>query len=97
MSKVYTIVAYRSVSDPAALAAYSELAGPAIRAFGGRIVARGLPLKVFEAGLQQRTIIIEWDSLEKAAGVYEDPAYLKAMDALGNAAERDIRILEAVV
>jgi uncharacterized protein (DUF1330 family) len=91
MSKVYTIVAYRSVSDPAALAAYSELAGPAIRAFGGRIVARGLPLKVFEAGLQQRTIIIEWDSLEKAAGVYE------AMDALGNAAERDIRILEAVV
>jgi uncharacterized protein (DUF1330 family) len=95
MKKAYFISAYRSISDPNALAAYAELAGPAIRAGGGRFLARGLPAKTFERGLQERIVIIEFDSVEKAVATYESEAYRKALDKLGSAAERDIRIVEA--
>lgn len=96
MGKVYSVILYRSISDDAARAAYSELAGPAIAALGGRVIARGMPLAVEEQGLNQRSLIIEWDSLEQAVGLYDDPAYRLALDKLGSSAERDIRILEAV-
>lgn len=95
MSKVYTVAAYRSVSDPAAFAAYAKLAGPAIQAAGGRVIARGMPLETFEAGLQERVVLVEWDNIEAAVGVYKSEAYLKAMAVLGNTAERDIRIVPA--
>ena len=66
MAKAYWIAAYRSVSNPDALAAYAKLSGPAITAAGGRILARGLPAQVYEAGLQQRTVVIEFDSVAQA-------------------------------
>ena len=94
--KFYTVVTYRSVSDEAALAAYGVLAGPAIKAGGGRVIARGLPVSVFEAGLAQRTILVEWDSREQAEGVYQTDAYRAALALLGDAAVRDIRIMEGV-
>lgn len=96
MAKVYTVILYRSISDDAARAAYSALAGPAIAAAGGRVIARGLPLATKEQGLNERSLILEWDSLEQAVGVYEDEAYKAALAALGSTAERDIRILEAI-
>ena len=46
MGKAYWVAAYRSVSNPEALAAYAKLAGPAIIASGGRILARGVPALV---------------------------------------------------
>ena len=41
MAKAYWIACYRSISNPAALADYAKLAGPAIIAGGGRFLARG--------------------------------------------------------
>ena len=41
MAKGYWISAYRSISNPAALADYAKLAGPAIQAGGGRFLGRG--------------------------------------------------------
>ena len=38
MKKGYRVVAYRSVLDESALKAYRELAVPAIKAGGGRII-----------------------------------------------------------
>ena len=45
MAKGYWISAYREIRDPAKLAAYAELAAPAVKANGGRFLARkrGLP------------------------------------------------------
>jgi hypothetical protein len=37
------------------------------QAAGGRFLARGTAAKAYEAGLLQRTVIIEFDSVEKAA------------------------------
>jgi len=95
MPKGYWICFYRSVSNPAALAEYAKLAGPAIQAGGGRFLARGGPAKVYEAGINQRTVVIEFDSVEKATAAYESAAYQGALKLLKGAAERDVRIVGA--
>lgn len=96
MPKAYWISTYRAVNNPDKLAAYAQLAGPAITGGGGRFLARGLPAKVYEAGLEQRTVLIEFDSVEQAIATHDSPAYAAALDALGDGAEREIRIVEAV-
>ena len=94
MAKGYWIALYRSVSNPAALAEYAKLAGPAIQAGGGRFLARGVAARAFEAGLTERSVVIEFDSVAQAIAAYEGPAYQAALKVLQGAAERDVRILE---
>jgi uncharacterized protein (DUF1330 family) len=96
MAKAYWVGTYRSVSNPDALAAYAKVGGPAIAAGGGRFLARGLPALVYESGLQQRTVIIEFDSVEQAQATHDSPAYQEALGLLAGGAERDIRIVEGV-
>jgi len=96
MAKGYWITFYRSVSNPAALAQYAKLAGPAIEAGGGRFLTRGTALRAFEAGKMERSVVIEFDSPAQAIQVYESPAYQSALKFLEGAVERDIRILEGV-
>ena len=91
----YWINTFRSVSDDKRLAAYVKLAGPAMLAFGGRFLARGLPAAAFESGSVDRTTLIEFPSVEAATAAYESPAYQEALRVLGDAAERDIRIIPA--
>jgi uncharacterized protein (DUF1330 family) len=96
MPKAYWINTFRSVSDPDRLAAYVELAGPAMRASGGRFLARGDPARVFESGVLERTTLIEFDSVDQAVAAYESRAYQAALSVLGDGAERDLRIIEAI-
>lgn len=94
MAQGYWIVTYRSVSNPDALAAYAELAGPAITKAGGHYLVRGMPAFVYESGLQQRTVVIEFDSVDLARAAYESSAYQNAAGLLAGSVERDIRIVE---
>jgi uncharacterized protein (DUF1330 family) len=94
MAKGYWISCYRSISNPDALAAYAKIAGPAITGHGGRFLARGVPVKTYEQGLAQRTVIIEFESVAKAIAAHDSPDYRKALDALGKSCERDLRIIE---
>ena len=96
MAKAYWVSAYRSIRDPEALAAYARLAGPALQGAGGRFLARGLPARVYEDGLEQRIVIVEFDSLAQAIAAHDTPAYQEALRVLGNAVERDLRIVEGV-
>jgi uncharacterized protein (DUF1330 family) len=96
MAKGYWITFYRSVSNPAALAEYAKLAGPAIQAGGGRFLARGTAVKSYEGGLNQRAVVIEFESVEKAIATHEGPAYRAAAKLLEGAVDRDIRIVEGV-
>ena len=96
MAKAYWITCYRSINDQEAFAAYAKLAGPAIQAAGGRFLVRGNPAKTYESGLNQRTVITEWDSVAKAIAGHDSPGYQAALKALGKAAERDVRIVEGV-
>ncbi len=96
MAKTYWIGTYRAVTNPDKLAAYAKLAGPAITAGGGTFIVRGMPAKTYEAGLNQRTVVIAFDSLEQAVTAHDSPAYQAALEALGDGAERDIRLVEGV-
>ena len=97
MAKAYWVATYRSIKKPEALAAYAKLAGPAIQAAGGRFIVRGTPAKTYEAGLNQRVVVIEFDSVAQATAAHDSPAYQEALRALGkDAAERDIRVVEGV-
>jgi uncharacterized protein (DUF1330 family) len=96
MAKAYWVACYRSISNPDALAAYAKLAGPAIQAAGGRFLARGNPSKVYENGVNQRIVIIEFDSVDKAVAAHDSDSYQAALKALGNGADREIRIVEGV-
>jgi uncharacterized protein (DUF1330 family) len=96
MAKTYWIATYRAVTDPDKLAAYAKLGGPAIAAGGGTFLVRGTPVKTYEAGLNQRTVVIVFDSLEQATATHDSPAYQAALAALGDGAERDIRLVEGV-
>lgn len=96
MAKAYWIAFYHEISDPNKLAAYAKLAGPAIEAGGGRFLARGMPAKVYEKGKMERTVLIEFDSVEKAVAVHSSPAYQAALTVLGNGVVRDLRIVAGV-
>jgi uncharacterized protein (DUF1330 family) len=96
MPKAYWVNTFRAVHDEAKLARYVELSGGAIRAAGGRFVARGTAAAAFELGSKQRTVLIEFDSVDAAVQAYQSPAYQEALAALDGGAERDIRIVEAV-
>jgi uncharacterized protein (DUF1330 family) len=94
MPKAYWISAYRSVRDPEALAAYAKLAGPALQGAGGRFLARGIPARVYENGLSQRTVLIEFESVAQAVAAHDSAAYQEALRVLGHAVDRDLRIVE---
>lgn len=94
MPKAYWISAYRSIRNADALAAYAKLALPALQNAGGRFLARGAPAKVYEQGVSERTVLIEFPSVAAAIAAHDSPAYQEALRALGNAVERDLRIVE---
>jgi uncharacterized protein (DUF1330 family) len=95
MAKAYWVVTYRSVKNPEAWQAYAKLAGPALTGAGGRFLVRNKPAKVYEAGLPERIVLIEFDSIDQAIAAHETPAYKEALKALGTGnVERDMRIVE---
>jgi uncharacterized protein (DUF1330 family) len=97
MPKAYMVVMYRKIKNTEALAAYAKIAGPAIQKAGGRFLVRGTPTKTYELGMMERTVVVEFDSVDQARAAYEGPDYRKALDALGkDAAERDMRLVEGV-
>jgi uncharacterized protein (DUF1330 family) len=96
MPKAYWVVCYHSIKNPDALAAYAKLAGPAIQAAGGKFLVRGTPAKTYEGGLNQRTVVTEFESLAKAIAAHDSPGYQEALKVLGNSVERDMRIVEGL-
>jgi uncharacterized protein (DUF1330 family) len=94
MAKSYWISAYRSIRDQEAFAAYAKLAGPALEAAGGRFLARGMPARVYEGGLHERIVLLEFASVAQAIAAHDSAGYQQALRALGNGADRDLRIVE---
>ena len=70
---------------------------------GGRLwaAARASYLKGFSCpvvaerhGLNERTVLIEFDSVAQAIATHDSPAYKEALAALADGVERDLRIVE---
>jgi uncharacterized protein (DUF1330 family) len=95
MKKGYWVVAYKSISDDSGVKAYGALAVPAVQSFGGRFLTRSTSqVQVHEAGIQQRTVVVEFDSYDIALAAHESEAYQRALEALASGGERDYRIVE---
>ena len=54
------------------------------------------PAKTYEAGINQRTVIIEFDSVTQAIAAHDSPGYHAALKALDSKAKRDVRIIEGI-
>ena len=96
MAKGYWVSCYRSITNAGALAAYAKLAGPAIEAGGGRFLARGGRVQAYEAGIAERTVVVEFPSFEQAVATHDGEAYRAAAAKLEGAVERDLRVVEGV-
>jgi uncharacterized protein (DUF1330 family) len=53
-------------------------------------------MRDMQGNAAQRVVVIEFDSVAKALAAHDTPAYESALKALGDGAERDIRIVEGV-
>lgn len=96
MAKGYWVAAYRAIHDASKLAEYGVLAGAVVKAAGGKFLVRGGEVVAFEAGLKQRTVVVEFPSFEQALAAYESAAYQEALAVLGDGAERDARVVAGV-
>ncbi|ACD21490.1 MULTISPECIES: DUF1330 domain-containing protein [Paraburkholderia] len=93
MSKGYWVTSYRATKDATKLAAYAQLAVPAVTAAGGKFIVRGAAEEAREQGLKERTVVIEFPTYEAAIAAYDSELYKKALAALGDGVERDLRIV----
>ena len=98
MAKGYFLSIHRSESDPVKRQAYLELAIPALEAFGAKFLATasGEQVTAKENGIQQRVVLIEFESYDIALAAYDSSAYQKALQALDGGSDRDFRIVEGI-
>ena len=96
MAKAYWVVCYHSMKNPDAFAAYAKLAAPTIQAAGGKYLVRGNPAKVYESGMNQRVVVIEFASVQQALACHDGAGYQESLKVLGDAVKRDMRIVEGV-
>ena len=96
MSKGYWLAIYRNIHDADRLAAYAKKASVAIAEGGGTFLSRGMPVKMLEGSEATRTVLIGFESPEAAIATYDSDSYRDALATLGDAAEREIRILDSI-
>ena len=94
MANGYWISAYREIKNTEKLAAYAELAGPAVKANGGNFLVRGGTITAKEAGVAERTVVVQFPSYEVALETYESDAYQAALEKLADGVVREFRIVE---
>ena len=89
MAKGYFLSVHRSEADPIKKAAYNLLARNALEKAGEK-------LTVHENGVNQSTVLIEFNTFDEAINAYHSGVYQEALLALDNGADRDIRIFEGI-
>ena len=96
MPKGYWVTIYRKINDPAKLAKYAEMAPKATGPFGCKYIARGTAASAYEAGLKERIVIVEFESVARAVEAHDSPEYQAALKVLADGVERDLRIVEGL-
>ena len=75
------------------------LAKDALEKAGGKVIAMakvGKKLTVHESGINQSTVLIEFNTYDEVTNAYHSVDYQEALLALDNGADRDIRIFEGI-
>ena len=93
--KAYWIVRCH-VFEPGEFANYVELAGPIITKFNGTFLTRGGRQIELEGEGYERTILIEFNSMDEAKSCYESDDYKQALGFIKKSAERLVVIVEGI-
>ena len=75
---------------------YIKLAGPAIKKHGGPFLVRGGKQVELEGGPYERTVLVEFSSLQKAKLCYESSDYQEALRHSLNSSNRHVVLVEGV-
>jgi len=75
---------------------YIKLAGPAITKFGGTFLVRGGDQIELEGGPYERTVLVEFDSMEKAEFCYQSDDYQEALIHSKNSSNRHVVLVKGV-
>ncbi|MDB9890743.1 DUF1330 domain-containing protein [Alphaproteobacteria bacterium] len=95
MPKGYRVVSYRDAPNDENLGNHAPKAMRAMTNVGAKFIARGMPVATFENGIQQRTVIVEFESTDAARATITSDAYQAAFALLGNV-KRDVRVIEGL-
>ncbi len=91
------IIADVEITDAELFAEYQKLVPQTIELFGGRYLARGGDSQVLEGQFSpNRTVIIEFDSMERAREWHDSPEYAPAKEIRFKSANTKVLIVEGV-
>ena len=76
MPKAYLVTQYQSIAKPGVMPDYAKLAGPALKAHGGRFLVRGGAHQTVEGDWKpNRVVVLEFPSMEQAKRWYDSEEY----------------------
>ena len=83
------------VTDPEGMKPYSARVASTFEPFGGRYIVRGGTIATLEGkGPQNRVVVIEFDSMEKARAWYDSPAYAQLKPIRFRSARSNVYLVE---
>ena len=95
MSKGYVVANIR-VQDQEKFKQFSGMAGPAIKKYGGKVLARGPDADRLEGDLSGIVMLIEFESKEAANTFYYSEEYQAAKAVREACSDTDFMIIEGV-
>ena len=95
MSKGYVVANIR-VKDQEKFKQFSGMAGPAIKRYGGKVLARGPDADRLEGDLSGIVMLIEFESKEAANTFYYSEEYQAAKAVREACSDTDFMIIEGV-
>ena len=95
MPKGY-LVAHIRVHDKEGFKKFSEMSGPAISEYGGKVLVRNPDPEVREGSNSGIAIVIEFESIENARKFYESDKYTEARAVREAAADTDLILVEGM-
>ena len=84
------------VHDEAEYNEYIKLAGPAIRKHGGTFLVRGGEQIELEGGQYERTVLVEFNSMNEAKLCYESIDYQEALKYSKNSSNRHVVLVQGI-
>ena len=95
MSKGYVVANIR-VKDQEKFQQFSGMAGPAIKKYGGKVLARGPDADRLEGNVSGTVMMIEFESKEAANTFYYSEEYQAAKAVREKCSDTDFMIIEGV-
>ena len=74
------IIANMTITDPDTFGKYAQAAGPTVAAHGGKLLVAGPSSEVIEGDPAPITVVMEFESVEKAKAWYDSSEYKEIIE-----------------